>query len=74
MWKLMAYNMFFNNELTDKGKDANEIKAKEDRLVYLRRKQGTDTEYYKDQLMADINLNKEKASELGEVDFKIYNV
>ena len=63
----MTYNMFFSDVKTD-GKSAEELKKQEQRLADLRKKQGRDVEYYKDQLMEELNLDREKAKNLGQID------
>ena len=47
--------------------------AKEKRLEQLRKIQGRDVEYYKDELFSDLNLNKDKLVN-SEIDREIYNV
>ena len=49
--------------------------AKQKRLEELRKIQGNDVEYYKDELMQDLKVDREAAMKLnGKVDFKVYAV
>ena len=52
---------------------SNLVATKEERLEQLRKKQGRDVEYYKDELMQDLKVDEEKAMKLnGKIDFTVY--
>ena len=74
MWAKIGYNMFLgdNKKLEYTGsKSAKE--EKEQRLEELRKKQGRDVEYYKDELMQSLKVDEEKAIKLnGKIDFTVY--
>ena len=78
MWKKMAYNMFMgqiNEKMRPNQEQIEQKKKNEERLVELRKKQGNALEFYKDELMQELNMDIDKAIKLnGKVDTNIYNV
>ena len=64
--------MLFGNKVEF---DQDKKKKGQERLQELRKKQGSDVEYYKDELMTDLKLDRKKAYEInGKIDKKTYNV
>ena len=77
MWKEILYNMFFKDgQNREEMIQAEETKKKNiKRLEELRKKQGNDAEYYKDELMQRLHIDDKKAMELnGGIDTNVYNV
>ena len=74
MWKQMAYGIF--NKPKIKADEEESSKAQQlARLKELRNQQGSDVEYYKDELFQELTVDKQKSMEInGQIDFKIYNV
>ena len=57
MWKEMLYNIFIGQKSEMQNESKEVIDQKEQRLEELRKKQGRDVEYYKEELMRDINVD-----------------
>ena len=78
MYHQIAYNMFMGkiNESFRPDPEQQEVhRQNEARLAILRKKQGSQIEHYKDELMTDLHMDVDKAMALnGGVDTNIYNV
>lgn len=72
IWTTFLYNMIFK---PDKGEKGLTKEMRQARLEELRRKQGYDIDYTKEQFEYDFHMDEEKALKLnGGIDRDIYNV